>query len=150
MAVSQRAMTAPSTSRLLVASALVALLVAACGLIPPPYRVDLWKTSWQVTAIDGDATDVPITMSFNENEEDGAVTIRTPCGIAHWGIGMDSDGHSIDFGGPDIATESCDAPSAAATLALVSALRSTDGWSVEDNDHITLLGEQHLSLTRDT
>ncbi len=135
-------------ARALLATALLASVVA-CDIIPAPYRVDLYQTRWAVDAVGGNTLAAPVTMSFNEGGVDAVVAVRTPCGATQLSLDMDSDGVSIFFGGPVdvIETLNCSTGQQTADKELLEAVFSVNEWKVLDDNHITLIGSEELSLS---
>lgn len=58
----------------------VAMCLAACGVIPAPYRVDLYQTTWTIETLGSDAGSIGWAIAFNEGGTDAVAVVTTPCG----------------------------------------------------------------------
>jgi hypothetical protein len=135
-----------SPLRMGLSAALVALMLAGCGIFPSAYRVRLDSTTWTVTALDGQTVS-GATIAFNENDIPARVTVRTPCGVTDVSVDMDSDGDGIEFGiaGPRAL---CPVAERQSDDDLLFALERVESWQVDDDDHIRFVGPQKIEATR--
>lgn len=124
---------------------LAGLALVGCGVVPSPYRVNLYQTAWTVTALDGEPLAGTTTMSFNE---DAVVTVRSTCGSTQLGVDLDSDGDSIEFWNLAPRPSACPATELAADAAFFDALEAVETWQVDDDDHIRLIGPKEIASTR--
>jgi hypothetical protein len=137
-------------ARLIATAVGLAIAVVACGFIPSAYRMELFRSSWTVTALDGQPVAGPIGISFNEGGVESIVTVHSACGAVQRHIDMDSDGDGIAFWGAILPGSSCPDDTWTEVVAVLGALGDSEEWHVGDDDHITLEGPHSLALTRAT
>jgi hypothetical protein len=114
--------------------------VSACGFVPSAYRMDLHKSAWSVTSLDGVEVTGPIAISFNDGDVDAIVTIASPCGAVQWSVDQDTDGDAIDIWGDTRPDGWCADAVRDEASAVLDSLVEVDAWRVRDDDHIILVG----------
>jgi heat shock protein HslJ len=117
--------------------------------VPTAYRLDLWKTAWVVSEVDGTPLQGPTSIAFNEDEVENKATVRTPCGTTHIDWGLDTDGDEISLGDPTLIEQlDCAPEEMEADAAFYAALERVEAWTVQDDNHIQFSGTNDLSLVR--
>jgi len=133
-----------------VATLAVALLIAiGCAIVPSAYRLDLWKTAWVVSEVDGTPLPGTTSITFNEDEVENKATVRTPCGTRQVDWDLDTDGNEISLGDARLIEQlDCTSEQQAADAAFFAALEGVEEWTVQDDNHVQFSGTKDLSLVR--
>jgi hypothetical protein len=108
----------------------------------PAYQMKLVGTDWVVVSVDDIETGLPRPPLRLQQGE--AAVLLLDCGEVWLAWSMDTDGAALSFGENRVPA-SCNA---ASDGPLVKALLSTEEWSIQDDDHITLIGESVVLLER--
>jgi hypothetical protein len=123
------------------------LALAGCKFLEPAY-VDLYQTAWTVTSLDGSSLDGKTSMSFNENAQNGVVTVRTPCGLIQILFDTDTVGDGIKFWTLAPRPTTCSAAERLADGAFFDALEDVESLQIDDEDHIRFVGSNEIDAAR--
>jgi hypothetical protein len=106
----------------------------------PAYRMTLQDSSWNVTAVNGvppASQDAVLHLSANN-----ASTLRLDCGEVWLAWVQDTDSEGVEFAENRV-------PPACRDHEVVDALLGIETWSIQDDNHITLMGDgAEVSLNR--
>ncbi len=121
---------------------LAVLFTTACEAA---YQLELPGTTWEIVSVADNGLDAPLpTLAYLEDGNSAHLTLA--CGGVDLVWAWDSDGSAIGFDvedrDPDCANVSGD------DADVLNAAMAAEEWSVKDDRHITIGGEQGLRLTR--
>lgn len=131
--------------RILIRLLLISLLVAGCNVFSEAaYQVNLDGSAWSVKSIDGVGSGLPTpSITF-----DSPARVVTACRTAYLSWDQDTDGSSLVFETPTAVIPPCTGNQIAEDQRLMSALATTESWSVQNNDAIRLRGDHEVMLER--
>lgn len=131
--------------RALVVLAVLAMSLATGCEQEAAHQLDLPGTTWEIVSVADKGLAGPLpTIAFSEDGNSASLTLA--CGEMELGWAWDSDGSAISFGvkgrAPDCANLWGDDGE------VLDAVLAAEEWSVQDDRHITIGGEDGVRLKR--